>query len=158
MSRHATLEAPSIGISTGTRDENDDTVELPLPISSLAGDYADGLPQLSRCEIDPEMYQVFAYAVLGWHRRLPKRGGDMCRCGKSWLACEYVDLADKLLWTGAATWSTGNAIDPRPTGDPRPSHDPRNARDSRQALDPRPSHDPRQALDASAVAGSRTAH
>ena len=56
-------------------------------------------PQLSRCELDPEMYRVFAFAVLAWHRRLPKDGGDRCACGKQWLDCEYVDLADKLLWT-----------------------------------------------------------
>jgi hypothetical protein len=75
----------------------EETVEIPLP---------EGVPQLSRCEIDPEMYRVFAYAVLGWHRRLPKAGGDMCRCGSPWLSCQYVDLADKLLWTGSAAWTT----------------------------------------------------
>lgn len=80
----------------------EDTVELPR----LGAMYDDGIPQLSRCELDPEMYRVFAYAVLGWHRRLPKAGGDMCRCGSEWLSCEYVDLADKLLWTGAAGWTT----------------------------------------------------
>ena len=64
-------------------------------------------PPLSRCEIDPDMYRVFAHAVLGWHRRLPKLGGDRCACGKPWLECEYVDLADKLLWTGAADWVSG---------------------------------------------------
>lgn len=63
-------------------------------------------PPLSHCEIDPEMYRIFAHAVLSWHRRLPKLGGDRCACGKPWLDCEYVDLADKLLWTGAADWRT----------------------------------------------------
>jgi hypothetical protein len=61
----------------------------------------DDLPPLGRCEIEPEMYRIFAHAVLGWHRRLPKAGGDVCQCGKSWDACEYVNLADDLLWTAA---------------------------------------------------------
>jgi hypothetical protein len=92
MSSYAVLEAhPDLDTSADT---------------SVATTYDDGLPSLSRCEIDPEMYRVFAYAVLGWHRRMPKAGGDMCRCGKKWLYCEYVDLADKLLWTGPAAWTT----------------------------------------------------
>jgi hypothetical protein len=61
-------------------------------------------PQPSRCELDPEMYRVFAFAVLAWHRRVPKNGGDRCACGTLWLDCQYVDLADKLLWTGAGSW------------------------------------------------------
>jgi hypothetical protein len=77
----------------------------PLPELDLTGVES----QLSWCEIDPEMYRVFAYAVLGWHRRMPKAGGDRCACGKAWLDCEYVDLADKLLWTGSGTWCTQSA-------------------------------------------------
>jgi hypothetical protein len=65
---------------------------------------AEPVPTMSRCELDPEMYRVFAFAVLAWHRRLPKQGGDRCACGQPWLSCEYVDLADKLLWTGAGSW------------------------------------------------------
>jgi hypothetical protein len=61
----------------------------------------DDLPALGRCETDPEMYRIFAHAVLGWHRRLPRAGGDVCRCGKSWDACEYVNLAEDLLWNAA---------------------------------------------------------
>lgn len=110
MSRYATLDRavrPEHVMSdkTNPAKTSEDTVELPR----LGSTYDDGMPQLSRCEIDPEMYRVFAYAVLGWHRRLPKAGGDMCRCGKTWLSCEYVDLADKLLWTGVGAWTTDSA-------------------------------------------------
>jgi hypothetical protein len=82
-------------------------LELPqsLPDApSIIGDYVGGtdfLPALGWCEIDPEMYRIFAHAVLGWHRRLPKAGGDICQCGKAWEICEYVNLADDLLWTAA---------------------------------------------------------
>jgi hypothetical protein len=98
MSRYAVLEAlPSV-----TDAEEASTA----PARTVGENYQDGMASLSYCEIDPDMYRVFAYAVLGWHRRMPKAGGDMCQCGKSWLYCEYVDLADKLLWTGVGSWTT----------------------------------------------------
>jgi len=80
---------------------SDTRLVLELPRDLLDGEYAgtDYLPALGRCEIDPEMYRIFAHAVLGWHRRLPKAGGDICQCGKPWVVCEYVNLADDLLWT-----------------------------------------------------------
>lgn len=77
------------------------TLELPRNLS-IGDEYAGGtdfLPALGRCETDPEMYRIFAHAVLGWHRRLPRAGGDSCQCGKRWERCEYVNLADDLLWT-----------------------------------------------------------
>jgi hypothetical protein len=74
----------------------------PPDLSGL-GD-TEAVPTMSRCELDPEMYRIFAYAVLGWHRRLPKAGGDVCQCGKSWQSCEYVSLADQLLWTTNWSW------------------------------------------------------
>lgn len=80
-------------------------LELPrslLDAPSISGEFpggADVLPMQGRCETDPEMYRIFAHAVLGWHRRLPRAGGDLCQCGKPWEGCEYVNLADDLLWT-----------------------------------------------------------
>lgn len=83
------------------RDLPRNLFDAPAITSEYAGG-TDFLPALGRCEIDPEMYRIFAHAVLGWHRRLPKSGGDRCQCGKSWELCEYVNLADDLLWTGVA--------------------------------------------------------
>lgn len=65
---------------------------------------AGDVPPLARCDVEPEMFRVFSFAVLALHRRMPMRrcGVDMCTCGQPSVLCEYTALADQLLYSPAA--------------------------------------------------------
>ncbi|HEY9476189.1 MAG TPA: hypothetical protein VIS06_20350 [Mycobacteriales bacterium] len=68
------------------------------------GQGLDVLPALSTCDVEPEMFRVFSFAVLALHRRVPMRrcGVDMCSCGQPAPLCQYTALADQLLYSPAA--------------------------------------------------------
>jgi hypothetical protein len=58
---------------------------------------------LSRCDVEPEMFRVFSFAVLALHRTVAMRrcGVDMCSCGEPAVLCQYRALADELLYSPA---------------------------------------------------------
>lgn len=58
---------------------------------------------MSRCDLDPEMFRVFSFAVLALHRPvgMPRSGIDMCSCGQPAVLCQYRELADQLLYSPA---------------------------------------------------------
>lgn len=66
---------------------------------------------LSSCDIEPEMFRVFSFAVLALHRRVAMRrcGVDMCSCGQPALLCQYTALADQLLYSPAADAACSDA-------------------------------------------------
>lgn len=74
-------------------------------VPNLAGGPGpDVLPSLSSCDVEPEMFRVFSFAVLALHRPVPMRrcGVDMCSCGQPAPLCQYTALADQLLYSPAA--------------------------------------------------------
>ncbi|HEX5494897.1 MAG TPA: hypothetical protein VFX70_10025 [Mycobacteriales bacterium] len=69
------------------------------------------LSPLSNCDIEPEMFRVFSFAVLALHRRVAMRrcGVDMCSCGQPAPLCQYTALADQLLYSPAADAACSDA-------------------------------------------------
>lgn len=81
-------------------------------LSDLAVDPNSGfLPSLSNCDVEPEMFRVFSFAVLALHRRvaMPRCGVDMCSCGQPAPLCQYTALADQLLYSPAADAARSDA-------------------------------------------------
>jgi hypothetical protein len=59
-------------------------------------------PPVCVCDVDPEVFRVFAFVVLAFHRELRMADGrPWCSCGQRWSACAYARLADDILFAAA---------------------------------------------------------
>lgn len=65
-------------------------------------------PPVCVCDVDPEVFRVFAFAVLAFHRELRMADGSpWCSCGQRWSACAYARLADDILFAAAGQDAAG---------------------------------------------------
>lgn len=56
-------------------------------------------PQVCVCDVDPEVFRIYAFAVLAFHEeRRMADGPSWCSCGQRWSRCAYARLAADLLF------------------------------------------------------------
>lgn len=67
-------------------------------------------PGPCRCDVDPEVFRVYAFAVLAFHRERRAAGGpSWCSCGRKWAACDYARLAEEILFAAPPGPTTARA-------------------------------------------------